>query len=69
MYFICVYGVVYKFGFWERCLKMFVCEDCGSMFMENLDFMKYVYEFYFEIEKIMWVRWNGGFILKIKGVS
>lgn len=50
---MCVYGVVYKFGFCERCLKLFVCEDCGSMFVENFDFMKYLYEFYFEIEKIM----------------
>lgn len=67
MYLICVYGVVYKFGFCERCLKLFVCEDCGSMFMENFDFMKYLYEFYFEIEKIMRVWRNGGFVLKLKG--
>ena len=61
-----VHGVVHKFGFRERRSKMFVCEDCGSTFTENSDFMKHVHEFHPETEKVMRARRNGGFNAKIK---
>lgn len=64
-----VHGVVHKFGFRERRSKLFVCEDCGSTFQENSDFMKHLHEFHPETEKIMRARRNGGLAPKIKGPS